>query len=154
MKNLICLVFLIWTIPQGFAQLNLVEFEQIVSLQKTEKRNVIVFIHSDWCKYCQVMKSKTFKNLEVINLLNSKFYFVDFNAEEKRKIVFNNQEFIFKPNGSNSGIHELAIELGTINNQISYPVLCVLNAENEIIFQYNNFLNAKDLITLRKIHLY
>lgn len=148
MNNLICLVFLIWTIPQGFAQLNLIEFEQIASLQKLEHRNIIVFIHADWCKYCQVMKSKTFKNQEVINILNEKFYFVDFNAEEKRKIVYNNQEFMFKPNGSNSGIHELAIELGKIDKQIRYPVLCILNTDNEIIFQYDNFLNAKDLIKI------
>lgn len=148
MKNLICLVFLIWTIPRGFAQLNLVEFEQIASLQKTEKRNVIVFIHSDWCKYCQVMKSKTFKNTAIIKLLNEKLYFIDFDAEEKRKIVFNDTSFNYKPNGSDSGIHELAIELGTINDQISYPVLCILNHKNEIVFQYSGFLNAKDLIKI------
>ncbi len=145
MKNLICLVFLIWTILQGFAQLNLVEFEQIASLQKVEQRNTIVFIHTDWCKYCQAMKSKTFKNEEVIKKLNEKFYFIDFDAEEKMKIVFNNQEFMFKPNGNDSGIQELAIELGTINGQISYPVLCVLNHNNEIVFQYSGFLNASDL---------
>ncbi len=150
MKIFICFVNLFWAIPQGFAQLNLVEFEQMDSLQKIEQRNTIVFIHTDWCKYCQAMKSKTFKNENVIKLLNEKFYFIDFNAEEKRKIVFNNQEFVFKPNGSNSGIHELGIELGTINKQINYPTLCVLNFKNEIIFQQSSFLNAKDLISILK----
>ncbi|WP_310554684.1 thioredoxin family protein [Flavobacterium sp.] len=148
MKILICFISFFWAIPQGFAQLNMVQFEQIDSLQKEEKRNVIVFIHADWCKYCQVMKNKTFKNKDAIKLINEKFYFVDFNAEEKRKIVFNKQDFAFKPKGSNSGIHELAIELGTINNQINYPTLCVLNEKKEIIFQHNSFLNAKDLINI------
>ena len=148
MKIFICFVSFFWAIPQGFTQLNMVQFEQIDSLQKIEKRNVIIFIHTDWCKYCQVMKSKTFKNNDVIKLLNEKFYFIDFNAEEKRKIVFNNTSFTFKPNGSNSGIHELAVELGTINGQINYPVLCVLNEKNEIIFQHSGFLNAKDLFEI------
>jgi hypothetical protein len=40
------------------------------------------------------------------------------------------------------------MELGTINNQISYPVLCVLNYKNEIVFQHNSFLNAKDLLLI------
>ncbi len=146
MKNLICFISIFWSIPQSFAQLNLVQFEQIDSLQKVETRNVLVFIHTDWCKYCQTMKTKTFKNRDVIKLINEKFYFIEFDAEEKRKIVFNNQDFVFKPYGKSSGIHELAIELGTINKKISYPNLCILNEKNEIVFQYNNFLNAKDLI--------
>jgi thioredoxin-related protein len=148
MKVFFCFVSFLWAIPQGFAQLNRVQFEQIDSLQNIEKRNTIVFIHTDWCNYCQVMQSKTFKNKEVIKTLNEKFYFVDFNAEEKRIVVFNNQNFNFKPNGTNTGINELATELGTINTQISYPVLCVLNYKNEIIFQYNSFLNAKDLLLI------
>ena len=148
MKNLICLFFLLLVIPQGFAQLNKVQFEQIDSLQTVEKRNVVVFIHTDWCKYCKVMRDKTFKNENVVKLANNKFYFIDFNAEEKRQITFNNNIFSFNPNGNNSGIHELAIELGTINNQINYPILCVLNEKNEIIFQYNSFLNTKDLVKI------
>ena len=150
MKNFIYLIFLFYAIPQSFAQLNLVQFEQIDSLQNIEKRKVIVFIHTDWCKYCQVMKSKTFKNNDVVNLINEKFYFVDFNAEEKRKIVFNNTSFAFKPHGTKTGVHELAIELGTIDNQISYPVICILNEKNEIIFQHYSFLNAKDLMKILK----
>ena len=148
MKTFICFISFFWAIPQGFAQLNFIDFEQIDSLQQAEKRNVIVFIHTDWCKYCKVMHDKTFKNATVVKLVNDKFYFVDFNAEEKREIVFNENTFVFKPNGSNSGIHELAMELGTIDKQISYPVLCVLNEKNEIIFQHNSFLNAKDLIKI------
>ena len=148
MKIFICFVSFFWAIPQGFAQLNLVEFEEIDSLQKIDKRNTIVFIHTDWCKYCQAMKSKTFKNEKIIKLLNEQFYFVDFNAEEKRKIIFNNTSFAFKPNGSNSGIHELAIELGTIMDQINYPIVCVLNYKNEIIFQNSGFLNANDLMKI------
>lgn len=150
MKSFICFIFFFMAIPKGFAQLNMVQFEQIDSLQKVEKRNVIVFIYTDWCKYCKVMHDKTFNNKEVTQLLNDKFYFIDFNAQEKRRIIFNKNTFVFKPNGINSGIHELSMELGTIDKQISYPVLCILNEKNEIIFQYNSFLNAKDLINILK----
>jgi thioredoxin-related protein len=148
MKKNASLLFLFLIISKNFAQPNLILFEQIDGLQIVEKRNLIVFIHADWCKYCQVMKSKTFKNEAVLNKLNQRFYFIDFNAEEKRNIVFNNNTFAFKPTGTNSGIHQLAIELGTVNNQIVYPVLCVLNEKNEIIFQHNSFLNARELLEI------
>lgn len=131
-----------------FAQIKTVQFEQIDSLQKAEKRPVIIFIHTDWCKYCQSMKNTTFKNDSIIKLLNDKFYFIDFNAEEKRKIIFDGQTFKYKPTGTNTGTHELAEQLATYDKQVSYPTLCFLNTINEIVFQYNQFINYKDLQTI------
>ncbi|MNY34847.1 hypothetical protein D3C86_1692170 [compost metagenome] len=132
----------------GFCQLQSRSFEAIDSLQQIQKRKIIVFIHTDWCQYCQKMKSTTFKNQEIIQSLNSDFYFIDFNAEEKQDISFNNQIFKYQPTGNNVGVHELALQLGTMNNQIVYPVLCVLNEKNEIVLQYNNYLSPKDFKVL------
>ena len=144
MKKLFILFFLLGITSAGFCQLKSRTFEEIDSLQQIQKRKIVVFIHTDWCQFCQRMKTSTFKNPEIIKKLNSDFYFIDFNAEEKRDISFNNQIFKYKPSGNNVGVHELALQLGTINNQIVYPVLCVLNEKNEIIFQYSNYLSAKD----------
>ncbi|OUL62480.1 thioredoxin family protein [Flavobacterium sp. AJR] len=144
MKKLILFLFFLSITSTGFAQLSSYSFEQIDSLQQIQKRKVIVFIHTDWCKYCQAMKNSTFKNKTIIAQLNAEFYFVDFNAEEKRTIRFNNQTFNYKPNGNSSGVNELAIQLGTVKNQITYPIICVLNPENEIIFQDTSYRNAKD----------
>ncbi len=129
----------------SFSQIKIVQFEQMDSLQRIEKRNVAVFIHTDWCKYCQKMQNTTLKNDSIIKMLNHKFYFIDLNAEEQRNIVFNNHTFKYKPTGANTGTHELTEQLGTVNNKISYPTLCFLNADSEIIFQYNQFINVKDL---------
>ncbi|MDI5948386.1 thioredoxin family protein [Flavobacterium yafengii] len=144
-KNLYLLLLLCSAIPAGFAQLHSVSLEQIDSLQRIEKRKTIVFIQTDWCQFCHAMKNTTFKNEEIIKELNNTFYFVDFNAEEKRAVVFNKTTFQFKPTGNNSGTHELAIALGTINKQLNFPVLCVLNSENEIIFQHSGYLKPKEL---------
>ncbi|KIA97727.1 thioredoxin [Flavobacterium sp. KMS] len=144
MKKLILFLFFLAITSTGFAQLRSYPFEQIDSLQQIQKRKVIVFIHTDWCKYCQAMKNSTFKNKTIIAQLNAEFYFVDFNAEEKKTIRFNNQTFNYNPNGNSSGVNELAIQLGTVKNQITYPIICVLNPENEIIFQDTSYRNTKD----------
>ncbi|SHN17982.1 thioredoxin family protein [Flavobacterium xinjiangense] len=144
MRKKLLLLLLFGVIPSGFAQLNLVSFEQIDSLQNIEKRKVVIFIHTDWCQFCHAMKNTTFKNENIIKELNDNFYFIDFNAEEKRTIVFNKATFIFKSTGNTSGIHELAIQLGTINKQLNYPALCILDSENEIIFQHNNYIKPKE----------
>ncbi|WP_029271213.1 thioredoxin fold domain-containing protein [Flavobacterium sp. KJJ] len=143
MKKLILIFFFLIT-STGFSQLKVISFEEIDSLQQIQKRKIIIFIHTNWCQFCQSMKNTTFKNQEIIEKLNSDFYFLDLNAEEKRDIAFNNQVFKYQPSGNNVGVHELALQLGTLNNQIVYPVLCVLNEKNEIILQYSSYLGPKD----------
>ncbi|KRB54897.1 thioredoxin family protein [Flavobacterium sp. Root186] len=144
MKKLFLLIVFFGITSTGFCQLKSRTFEEVDSLQQIEKRKIIVFIHTNWCQFCQRMKTTTFKNQETIEKLNTNFYFIDFNTEEKRDITFNNQIFKYKPLGNNVGVHELALQLGTISNQIIYPVLCVLNEKNEIILQYSNYLSPKD----------
>lgn len=152
MKKLAIILLFLGINSSGFSQLKNRSFEVMDSLQQIQKRKIIVFIHTDWCQFCLRMKATTFKNQEIIEKLNSNFYFIDLNAEERRDITFNNQLFRYKPSGNNVGIHELALQLGTINNQIVYPVLCVLNQKNEIIFQYNSYLSPKDFkILLQKL---
>ncbi len=152
MMNKVLIVILIFgsiLLPAlSFSQINQYKFEQIDSLQKIEKKIVVVFIHTNWCKYCEAMKHTTFKNKELINMLNKNFYFINFDAEEKRSIAFNNNTFHYKPTGNQTGINELAEQLGDINGKVSFPGLCILDADNQIIYQHNEFLSAKNFKTI------
>jgi len=87
------------------SQINSYSFEQLDSLEKVNSKPILIFIHTDWCKYCQKMQNTTFKNDSIITLLNSKFYFVNFDAEEKRTVKFDGHTFKFKPTGSGTGTH-------------------------------------------------
>jgi thioredoxin-related protein len=147
-KNISTLVLvLVLFIPLSAAcQLSVYSFEQIDSLQKVAPRNTVVFIHTDWCQYCQSMKNTTFKNKDITKLLNESFWFADLNAEEKRDITFHDQTFRYKPTGQNTGVHELAEQLGLNGGKLSYPSLCVLNAKYEIVFQHDQFLSADKLL--------
>lgn len=131
-----------------FGQLKVTPFEQIAILQKLDPRPMVVFIHTDWCRYCQGMKNTTFKNENIIKLLNKNFYFLDLNAEEKRDIRFHQKTFKYKPTGNNTGVNELAQQLGSNNGKLSYPALCFLNADYEIIYQQHDFIDSKRLIKI------
>ena len=133
---------------KSFSQLKIYKFELIDSLQNIQKRNIIVFIHTDWCKFCAAMQNTTLRNKDVIAKLNNSFYYIDLNAEEKKTIYFHGKNYEFKPSGNQTGIHELAIKLGTINGLINYPTLCIINNKNEIVYQHNTYLNAKDLMQI------
>jgi hypothetical protein len=97
------------------------------------------------------MQNTTLKNDTITQKINTQLYFVDLNAEEKEDIKFNGHLFKYKPSGLNTGIHELAEQLATMENKISYPTICFLNTKNEIIFQYNQFINATDLSNVLKV---
>ena len=129
----------------GFSQIVSQSFEKLHVLQRTQSRFVVVFIHTDWCKYCQAMKNTTFKDKEIAALLNQNFWFVDLNAEEKSDITYNGQTYKFRPTGYNTGIHELVEKFTMPNGEAAYPSICILNPDFEIIFQYNQFLSINDL---------
>lgn len=129
-------------------QIKTYPFNQIDSLQKIEKKPVLVFIHTNWCKFCAAMFSTTFKQEDVIKKLNSDFYFVELDAEEKKTITLNSYQFKHKQTGTPSGIHELAEQLATIGKTTSYPTLCFLNEKYEIIYQQQDYVNAKQLLAI------
>jgi thioredoxin-related protein len=148
MKKYIAVVCFLFFFSYLYSQAKSVAFEAIQALESKERRNILVFIHTDWCKYCHLMQDQTFKNQRLIETLNQSFYFISLDAEYKKPIDFNNTIFKYKPNGNRSGTHELALALGTIDNKIEYPTICILNPDYEIIFQYSGFLSSDNLVTL------
>ena len=125
-------------------------FQEVENLHKNKPKPILIYIYTDWCKFCFGMNKNTFKNKDVIKKLNSEFYFIKLNAEAKEDITFLNKTFVFKPTGTNTGLHELANELANINNRISYPTTTILNSSFEIELQKEGYLNSKKMISLLK----
>lgn len=151
-KWLYILLIFFWAIPSGFAQLKTYTFEEAEKLSKENPKPFVVFIHTSWCNYCKMMENSTFKNPEIIAILNNNFYFISLDAENKEDIQFNNHKFQFKPNGQNTGIHELATALATINSQVVYPTVTILESDYSIVFQKGSFISDKELLlVLEKI---
>jgi thioredoxin-related protein len=147
-KWLYILLIFFWAIQSGFAQLKTHTFEEAEKLSKENPKPFVVFVHTSWCNYCKMMENSTFKNAEIIGLLNSAFYFISFDAETKKEIHFNNNTFQFIPKGQNTGIHELATALATIDSQVVYPTVTILQTDFSIIFQKHSFLSGKELLVI------
>jgi len=124
------------------------EVEQVEGLLKEEARPLVVFLHADWCKFCENMKQTTLRHAQVVQTLNRQFYFVSFDGEQSAPVDFAGQTFSYRPNGRDSGTHELALELGTVNGELSYPTLTLLNPNYEIIFQHSGFLKADEVLDI------
>jgi thioredoxin-related protein len=129
---------------KGKEVLNIFTFEEVEELHQQTPKPILIFLYTDWCKICFGMKKTTFKDQEVIKLLNNNFYFIKLNAEEKQDITFLGRTFMHKPSG-NSGTHELAKELAYINGKNSYPTTTILNINLEIDLQVSDYISRKKM---------
>lgn len=134
------------TIPLALsAQIQHKSIENLEALQQKETRPVVIFFHTKWCSYCKAMLKTTFKNAKIQQSLNQSFYFVTFDAEQKKSFTFKRKDYHYKPSGISTGIHELAEEFATIKGKVSYPTLVVLNNKLEVLYQHDGFLKADEL---------
>lgn len=147
-KVLYILLIFFCTTPSGFAQLKTYTFEEAEKLSKVKPKPIVVFIHTSWCNYCRMMENSTFKNPEIIQLLNENFYFISLDAESRNDIQFNDHTYKFKPKGPNTGVHELATALAEIDSQVVYPAVTILQDDYSVVFQKHSFLNTKELVTI------
>ncbi|WP_170878398.1 thioredoxin family protein [Daejeonella lutea] len=142
----ITLVFTLLTF-KSIGQSKALKFEELDELQGAVQKPVIVLIMTDWCKFCHAMQNSLLRNQKLQPLVSSKFYTVFLDAEERSDILFAGRTFKYK-----SGINQLARELATKNGKISYPTLCILNSNSEIIYQHEGYLSPQELLyTLKKI---
>ena len=140
-------ILLIWSITLFLPCILIAQVKPIIfeELENVEARPVLVMIMTKWCKYCHAMKNNILKNKEVSELITNKYHLLFLDAEERRDIRFNGRIFKYIPSGSNTGINELAIELGMIRGQISYPSISILDEKKNVIYQKDGYLKAKEL---------
>ena len=129
-----------------FGQLTINTFEEIENLKL--KKPIVVFLHTDWCNYCNLMQQTTFKDKEVVKNLNTNYYFISFNAESKKEVNFLGQIYKFVPTGLKTGKHQIAEVLGNVNGKINYPTTVILNTNYQIEAQFPYMLSSNDLIKI------
>jgi len=142
-KLLLLLPILAFT--SGEPKVNWLSFEQAVAFQNSEKRKVIIDIYTDWCGWCKRMDATTFSDPAVAKMLESNFYPVKFNAEQREPVTFNNYTFKFIPRGA-KGYHELAATL--LNDKLSYPSVVFLNENFEIIQVLSGYHKADEFLKI------
>lgn len=120
-------------------------WEKLDSLAAQQQRYTLVFLHTNWCRYCRSMEKKVFTQPSLQALLHEKIFFLPFDAEYPEAVVFAGKTWQFLPRGGGKGRHELALALTTALPSPGYPVLLLLNPALEIVWQHQGFLPAPAL---------
>ena len=145
MKKL--LLILLYLPIIGFGQstsnnINWLDLNEAERLSEKSNKNMLLFFYRENCDFCEKMKSQTFTDSTVINLINENFFPVMLNGKSKDPIIYNKEEYKNdKPNPEdNPYFHNLFKELVDMKEGNYYwPTIVIVNGEHKKIIQGSGF---------------
>ena len=57
-------------------------WEEAAAANDKQPKKIFVDVYTNWCGWCKKMDASTFKETDVVKILNEKFYPVKLNAEQ------------------------------------------------------------------------
>lgn len=150
MKNLtpfFIIVILCLSSSVSFGQkINWMTLEEAENKAKTNPKKIFVNIFHEWNGWCKKM-NKSYKDPDVIAVINEHFYAVNFNAEEKKTIEFRGLNFEYQPTGK-KGTHQFALAVS--NNKLATPFIVFFDKNLDMISGIPGYRNSRDLHPLLK----
>ncbi len=122
-------------------------WEEAVSLSKHEPRKFFVDVYTDWCGWCKKMDKATFENPAVASYLNSHYYPIKFNAEQRTEIKIHDKTYQYVGNAGR-GYHQLAAEITF--GKLSYPTVVFLDENMKVIQPLPGFKEAPEFQMMMK----
>ena len=131
----------------GFGQsisnnINWLDLNEAERFSEKSNKNMLLFFYRENCDFCEKMKSQTFTDSTVINLINENFFPVMLNGKSKTPITYNKKEFKNdKPNPEDQPyFHNLFKELVDMKEGNYYwPTIVIVNGEHKKIIQGSGF---------------
>lgn len=145
-KNLIFLFFILIQFQLYSQEINWMSLDEVREAQKTNPKNVLIDVYTNWCGPCKLMDKNTFSNTDIIRIINENYYAVKFNAEGNDTVtfmdkVFTNPNFDSTKTQKRNSSHQLTQFLG-IN---AYPSTLFFDSEMNYLTPVKGYLNPKQI---------
>ena len=128
-----------WATAQS--KIKWMSWEEALKRNEIEQRKFVVDIYTKWCGWCKRLDRVTFQNEDIANYVNTHYYPIKFDAEQKESILINGKTYKFNNQGKR-GYHELAAALTQGN--LSYPTVVFLDSKLRTIQALKGFHSPKD----------
>ena len=140
-RTLTVLALLIGSVSWCQAQkIEWLTFEEAIALHEKRPKKILIDVYTDWCGYCKKMDRVTYGNQTIAALVNTFFYPVKFNAEQKENLSYDGKTYSFRAQGR-GGVHEFAAAL--LNGKMSYPATIFLGNDNRLIDKIPGYLKPQ-----------
>lgn len=142
-KILILSFFLFGLIASGIAEekVKWYNIEEAVALNKENPRKIFIDVYTDWCSWCKKLDKTTFVDPVIVEILNTKYYAVKFNAESTKPVDFGGRTFTNE--GGSRSTHQLAAAL--LQGKMSYPSAAYLTEDMQLLTSVPGYMTPKDL---------
>ena len=127
-----------------FAQLKWISFRDLNDSLTIQPRTMLIYIHSNWCKYCKLQENAVFNDPKVIELLNQKVYPLKLDAESREEVIFLGRKY---EGASVNSYHELAMHWAAIEGRLTLPSIVILNS-NSVYKVINGYIKREKLIAI------
>lgn len=130
--SLLIILFSLLSVSMNAQKVNWMSWDEAAALAASEEnpKKIFVDVYTDWCGWCKKMDKDTFQNPEVAAYMDSNFYMVKLDGEQKEDIEFKGKTFKFIASGRR-GYHEFAATL--LNGKLSYPTTVFLDEEMNML---------------------
>jgi len=118
-------------------------FDHLDDSLRTERKQLLIFIRTDWCKYCKIQENVTFEDSELVELLNLNYYCLRLDGEETDSIRFLGRTYGFQPS---RGYHELAEHIGRQNDELIFPTTVLLSEDFQLVRRFQGLQKAEELM--------
>ena len=145
-KNLIFLFFILIQFQLYSQEINWMSLDEVREAQKTNPKNVLIDVYTNWCGPCKLMDRNTFSNTDIIRIINENYYAVKFNAEGNDTVtfmdkVFTNPNFDSTKTQRRNSSHQFTQFLG-VN---AYPSTLFFDSEMNYLTPVRGYLNPKQI---------
>ncbi len=112
-------------VPEAIKWMSISDAEK---LSKEHPKKILIDVYTDWCGWCKRLDATTYKDPNIVKLLNDNFYAVKLNAESKDKISYQGQEYQFDASKRINTVAALFL-----NAQGGYPTTTFLDEKLQVI---------------------
>ncbi|MAM04581.1 MAG: hypothetical protein CMD06_01300 [Flavobacteriales bacterium] len=121
---------------------NWITLPQAEYLLKEENKYILLFFYREGCEFCEKMKTQTFKDLEVLNLINHNFLPVMINGKGKKPILYNDSIYVNEKSNESDPpfFHNFFKHLVDLRNENYYwPTIVIIDKNYNKIIQGSGF---------------
>jgi len=122
--------------------INWTSFEQLNDSLRTQSKPLLIFIEADWCKFCKMQDNTTFKDPDLVQIINENFYSLRLNGESKNDISFLNRKYQYH---TTNGYNELAEMLGKQDGELTFPTTVLIKPGMQGIQRLTGFQDSQYL---------
>lgn len=116
--------------------------KQAFNVNSLHKKKTMVYINTEWCNACKVMKRTSFIDTSLSAYLQQKFDMVDFNPEIADTLHWMGKIFI-NPRTQQMPFHQLSFTLA--KNNFVLPTLCLLDENMNLLDAVSFYIHPKFL---------